>query len=81
MDGGMPMPAMKKALLYGFLWFLAVRFFREAAGELIDAPLMLLGGPMQMTPAQYAADIGFTYLIIPAVTTSVSAVPHRGPMR
>jgi hypothetical protein len=37
----------------------------------IDAPLMLLGGPMKMSLAQYMADIGVTYLCIPAVTWGI----------
>jgi len=40
----------------------------------IDAPLMLLGGPMQMTVGQYSADIALTYLAIPIVTWGLAAV-------
>lgn len=43
----------------GILWLLI--------SVAIDAPLMLLGGPMQMTLAQYTADIGVTYVTIPVV--------------
>jgi hypothetical protein len=39
----------------------------------IDAPLMLLGGPMKMTLAEYMADIGLTYLSIPIVTWGLAA--------
>lgn len=37
----------------------------------IDAPLMLLGGPMKMSLGQYMADIGVTYLCIPVVTWGI----------
>ena len=39
-----------------------------ALSLLIDAPLMLLGGPMKMSIGDYIADIGLTYLIMPIVT-------------
>lgn len=39
----------------------------------IDAPLMLFGGPMHMTLAAYVADIGVTYLMIPAITIGIGA--------
>lgn len=46
----------------------------------IDAPLMLLGGPMQMTPADYLADIGLTYLLIPILTVAIgTALAQRHP--
>jgi len=38
----------------------------------IDAPLMLLGGPMRMTVGQYVSDIGITYLLIPVITTGIA---------
>ena len=47
---------------------------------LIDAPLMLLGGPMQMTLAEYMADIGLTYALIPVVTTGLG-VAQAGAVR
>ncbi len=37
----------------------------------IDAPLMLLGGPMKMSLGQYMADIGVAYLCIPAVVWGI----------
>ena len=37
----------------------------------IDAPLMLLGGPMKMSVGQYMSDIGVTYLCIPVVTWGI----------
>jgi len=54
---------LREGLLLGCLWF--------AINVLIDMPLMLVGGPMKMTIGQYAADIGLTYLIIPAVTVGI----------
>lgn len=49
-----------EAVKLGILWFVI--------SVLIDAPLMLLGGPMKMTQGQYLSDIGVTYLCIPIVT-------------
>ncbi|MFG0329961.1 MAG: hypothetical protein ACF8PN_08695 [Phycisphaerales bacterium] len=43
----------------------------------IDAPLMLLGGPMQMTVAEYFGDIGLTYLGIPIITTGLGWMAAR----
>ena len=40
----------------------------------IDMPLMLLGGPMQMTLWEYIADIGVTYLMIPVITIGMGMV-------
>ena len=53
----------REGLVLGCLWL--------AINVLIDMPLMLLGGPMQMTLGQYVADIGLTYLVIPAVTIGI----------
>lgn len=39
----------------------------------IDAPLMLLGGPMKMSMGAYAADIALTYVSIPLVTWGLAA--------
>ncbi len=36
---------------------------------IIDLPLFLLGGPMQLPFSEYMQDIGLTYLIFPIVTT------------
>jgi hypothetical protein len=55
---------VKEGILLGILWFLIP--------VLIDAPLMLLGGPMKMTIAAYLADIGVTYLCIPVITYGLS---------
>lgn len=48
---------------------------------LIDAPLMLLRGPMQMTLAAYMADIGLTYALIPVVTWALAAAYQAGADR
>jgi hypothetical protein len=48
---------------------------------LIDAPLMLFGGPMQMTIAEYMGDIGLTYLMIPAITVGIGAALASGRER
>jgi len=45
---------------------------------LIDAPLMLVGGPMQMTVGAYLMDIGLTYLTIPAVTWGLALASRAG---
>ena len=52
-----------EGLLVGLTWL--------AIAILIDAPLMLLGGPMQMTVPEYLGDIGLTYAIIPLVTVGL----------
>lgn len=51
---------VREGIVLGFLWM--------AVSLLIDAPLMLLGGPMKMSVDEYAADIGLTYLIMPIIT-------------
>jgi len=51
---------VSESIRLGVLWF--------AVAIAIDAPLMLFGGPMQMSLGQYVADIGVTYLCIPIVT-------------
>jgi hypothetical protein len=51
---------VRQGILIGVIWL--VMFL------LIDMPLMLLGGPMQMTLWEYISDIGITYLMIPAIT-------------
>jgi len=48
---------------------------------LIDAPLMLFGGPMQMSLHQYVADIGLTYAGIPAVTTGLACAHSWRPSK
>ncbi len=54
---------VREGAVLGLVWL--------AINLAIDAPLMLLGGPMQMTLGAYLADIGLTYLIIPAVTIAI----------
>jgi len=50
----------REGIFLGLLWM--------AVSLVIDAPLMLLGGPMKMSIGDYVADIGLTYLIMPIVT-------------
>jgi hypothetical protein len=45
---------------------------------LIDAPMMLFGGPMQMTVGEYMGDIGLTYVIIPVITVGIGAALGSG---
>jgi hypothetical protein len=56
---------VREGLLLGLIWFVMC--------ILIDAPLMLFGGPMKMTFGAYMADIGLTYLSIPVVTWGLAA--------
>lgn len=56
---------VREGLALGLVWLVICL--------LVDAPLMLLGGPMQMSLAGYAADIGATYLMIPVITAGVGA--------
>jgi hypothetical protein len=62
--------SLSEGLRLGGLWL--------AINILIDAPLMLLGGPMKMSLGAYLADIGVTYLILPLVTTGLVAA-RRSP--
>ncbi len=57
-------------LTMGLLWFVICL--------LIDAPLMLLGGPMKMSLGAYMADIGVTYLMIPVITAGLAAMKRTG---
>ena len=66
LDGGFA----REGLLPGLTWFVMC--------VLIDAPLMLLGGPMKMSFGAYMADIGLTYLIIPIVTWGLAAARAGG---
>jgi hypothetical protein len=54
---------LREGILLGALWF--------AISVIIDLPLML-SGPIEMSLAEYAADIGLTYLIIPTVTVGIA---------
>lgn len=58
-----------EGLRLGLLWL--------AISLAIDAPLMLLGGPMKMTLGEYAADIGLTYLLIPIITAAIGMALGR----
>ena len=64
-DGG----SVREGILLGVIWFLMC--------VLIDAPLMLFGGPMKMTFGEYMADIGLTYVSIPVVTMGLAAARAR----
>jgi hypothetical protein len=44
----------------------------------IDAPMMLFGGPMQMTIGEYMGDIGLTYVIIPVITVGIGVALGSG---
>jgi len=57
---------LREGILIGLIWLVMCLA--------IDMPLMLLGGPMQMTPSEYIADIGVTYLMIPVITIGMGAV-------
>jgi hypothetical protein len=61
---------VREGLLLGILWFVIC--------VLIDAPLMLFGGPMHMTLPAYMGDIGLTYLIIPIVTIGLGMMRSSG---
>lgn len=54
---------VREGVALGVLWL--------AICVIIDLPLMLLGGPMQMTVREYIADIGVTYLLIPVLTVGM----------
>ena len=65
-----------EGVLIGVIWY--------AISVVIDAPLMLLGGPMKMTFGEYMADIGLSYLLIPAITIGlgfVAATARRAAAR
>lgn len=65
-----PLPAVspREGALLGILWL--------AICIAIDLPLML-SAPMNYTPAEYAADIGLTYVIIPTITVGIAAASRR----
>ena len=60
---------VRQGILIGVIWL--------AMCLLIDLPLMLLGGPMQMTLWEYVSDIGITYLMIPAITIGMGVALGR----
>jgi len=55
---------IREGIQLGILWFIV--------SVLIDAPLMLIGGPMKMSLTEYLADIGVTYFCIPVITWGLS---------
>lgn len=61
--------AVREGLVVGVLWF--------AMCVAIDAPLMLLGGPMRMSFGEYMGDIGLTYVGIPVITAGLGWVRSR----
>ncbi len=64
---------VREGVFLGLLWM--------AVSWVIDAPLMLLGGPMKMSIGDYAADIGLTYLIMPIVTVALGLALARNAAR
>lgn len=63
----------REGMVVGVVWL--------AMCVLIDAPLMLLGGPMQMSLGAYVGDIGLTYVSIPLVTWGLGAAWGAGDSR
>ena len=59
---------LKEGVMLGSVWL--------AINLLIDLPMMF-GGPLEMTLAEYFADIGLTYLIIPVITLSTGLASAR----
>ena len=62
---------VRESVRLGILWL--------AISIAIDAPLMLVGGPMKMSLDQYLADIGVTYLCIPVVTWGLGVARSWAP--
>ena len=60
---------VRQGILIGAIWLVMCL--------LIDMPLMLFGGPMQMTLWEYVSDIGITYLMIPAITIGMGVALGR----
>ena len=60
-----------ESLRVGLLWF--------GMALLIDAPMMLLGGPMQMSVGEYVSDIGITYVCIPVILWTLGRALSREP--
>ena len=59
---------LKEGVMLGLVWL--------AINLLIDLPMMF-AGPLEMTLAEYFADIGLTYLIIPVITLSTGLASAR----
>jgi hypothetical protein len=68
-----PAARAREGLVVGWLWF--------GMCVLVDTPLMLLGGPMQMSLGAYFGDIGLTYVTIPLVTWGLGAAWAGGARR
>ncbi len=60
---------VREGIQLGIIWFIIP--------ILIDAPLMLLGGPMKMSVSEYMADIGVTYICIPVIMWGLSIAYSR----
>jgi len=58
-------PDVKKAITVGLIWMII--------NIVIDLPLFSFG-PMKKSLYDYFTDIGFTYLIIPVITTGMAIV-------
>lgn len=65
-------PTVREGLALGLLW--------QALSMLIDLPL-LLSPPMNYSLAEYAADIGLTYVMLPVTTAGLfcAAARNAGP--
>jgi hypothetical protein len=59
---------LKEGIWLGVLWF--------AISVVIDLPLML-NPPINYTLAEYAADIGLTYLMMPVITVGIALAASR----
>jgi hypothetical protein len=64
-----PNAEVREGLSLGLIWLVIC--------VLIDAQLMLLGGPMYMSIGAYFGDIGLTYVSIPLVTWGLAAARSR----
>ena len=56
--------SFREGVFLGLVWM--------TISVLIDLPLML-SPPIKMAPAEYAADIGLTYLMMPIITAGIAA--------
>jgi hypothetical protein len=60
----LPTTSPREGFMIGMVWF--------ATCVLLDAPLILFSGFMQMTPGEYLADIALTYAILPIVVSGLA---------
>jgi len=65
-------PFAARGVRIGLVW--------TVANLALDAP-MFSGGPMQMSFAEYMADIGIAYLMIPVITIGLSVAATTGASR